>query len=83
MPGAIRPFANAQEFFPHANRWLRRRGEVAYVRVNEFNDHFVKLDGIAIPYNVLKEQYVFAESGAAVGTNDTIKELGGEPCVQR
>lgn len=79
MPRDIRPFRDAQEFMPHSSRLLRNRETGDFCRVTQFNDHWVKIDGVAIPYQTLAEQYVFAESRMAVGLNRGLAtSLGGE-----
>ena len=65
------PFANAAEFMPHANRWLRYKNNTRnhFVRVDAFDDDSWFLSGVEDDhdYETMLDEYVFADDGTPCG----------------
>lgn len=61
-----RPFANADEFRPHRDRWIKNKGGYVLYRAGAYDDATVWAYNINMKYNIFLENYIF-EDGAPCG----------------
>ena len=66
-PAAYRPFATAEEFKPHRDRWIRRKDNGHEMRTTSFCDsvHFTGNDGEA--WETMLADYIFDDDGTPFG----------------
>ena len=70
-PKRYRPFANAAEFKPHRDRWLRRKDNGHEMRTTSYCDdlHFTGNDGDG--WLAMLSDYVFDDDGSPFGVEVT------------
>jgi len=66
-PARYRPFATAEEFKPHRDRWIRRKDNGHEMRTTSFCDsvHFTGNDGEA--WETMLADYIFDDDGTPFG----------------
>ena len=64
-----RPFANAAEFAPHRDRWMKRKDDKHadyFFRVTRYHNEGVLINGTSFTYDILLETSVF-DDGSPFG----------------
>jgi hypothetical protein len=70
-PAKYRPFANAEEFKPHRDRWVRLKSiERSFYRLDGFGDGGVSIQGGAVDYGKMFEDHWF-DDGTPFGVEVT------------
>ena len=64
-----RPFANAEEFAPHRDRWLMHTSGSYWAKIGVYGDHQVRttVDGRGLTWSQLLDGYVFDDTGLPFG----------------
>lgn len=65
-----RPFANADEFKPHRDRWIRRTDSGAFRTCSYTNREIILRDGDKRSYEDLCSMFVFDDTGEPVGVRE-------------